>query len=212
VIKSNKLLIVTGPSCAGKSTLTNRILRGECQKLCNQLELGDPLNLQFILNWQFIHRKNIGSNKEQFIDWLMLHIAFNSTSKNITVKIYQELILGSEQVTVLTLCPPADVVFWRAVERMKNDLQIQKLMKGRKLLRLGKKLIKLLINMQQHWNQDNMLVGYEKWFSFLEEVGIERSWLINCISSNVDEAIPFSFESYMLLVNNKHIARATPGL
>ena len=202
MIKSNKLLIVTGPSCAGKSTLIDRILRGECQKLCNQLELGNPLN------WQLIYGNNIGSNKEQFIDWLMLHIALSSTSKNNKFEILQELILGSEQVTVLTLCPPADVVFWRAVERVKNDLQIQKLMKGRDLLRLGSNLKKLW----RYRNQGNMLVGYERWFSFLEEVGIERSWLINCISSNVDEAIPFSFESYMLLVNNKHIAKATPGL
>ena len=202
MIKSNKLLIVTGPSCAGKSTLIDRILRGECQKLCNQLELGNPLN------WQLIYGNNIGSNKEQFIDWLMLHIALSSTSKNNKFEILQELILGSDQVTVLTLCPPADVVFWRAVERVKNDLQIQKLMKGRDLLRLGSNLKKLW----HYRNQGNMLVGYERWFSFLEEVGIERSWLINCISSNVDEAIPFSFESYMLLVNNKHIAKATPGL
>ena len=202
MIKSNKLLIVTGPSCAGKSTLIYRILRGECQKLCNQLELGNPLN------WQLIIGANLDSNKEQFIDRLMFDICINTTSKNNKFEIFQELILRSEQVTVLTLCPPADVVFWRMVERMKNDLQIQYLMKGRDLLRLANKLKKLW----HYRNQGNMLVGYERWFSFLEEVGIERSWLINCISSNVDEAIPFSFESYMLLVNNKHIAKATPGL
>lgn len=211
MIKSNKLLIVTGPACAGKSTLIDRILRGECQKLCNQLELGDPLN------WQLIHGQNIGSNKEQFIDLLILHKALNSTSKNNKFEICQELILGSEQVTVLTLCPPSDVVFLRMVERIKkNVLQIQKLMKRKNLLRtgkkIGKKLIKKFKKLWHYRNQGNMLVSYERWFSFLEEVGIERSWLINCISSNVDEAIPFSFESYMLLVNNKHIAKATPGL
>ena len=199
MIRSNKLLIVAGLSCAGKSTLINRILRGECQKLCNQLELGDPLN------WQLIHGiKNIGSNKEQFIDCLMLHIPLNSISKNIKFEIIQELILGSEQVTVLTLCPPSDVVFLRMVERIKNDLQIQKLMKGRNLLRLGKKLIKKFKRLWHYWNKDNMLVGYEKWFSFLEEVGIERSWLINCTSPNVDEAIPFNFKSNLLLVKGKH--------
>jgi len=203
VIKSNKLLIVTGPSCAGKSTLIYRILRGECQKLCNQLELGNPLNWQLIIGGNL---GNLDSNKGQFIDRLMFHKVINTTSKNNKFEIFQELILRSEQVTVLTLCPPADVVFWRMVERMKNDLQIQYLMKGR--LRLVNKLKKLW----HYRNQGNMLVGYERWFSFLEEVGIERSWLINCISSNVDEAIPFSFESYMLLVNNKHIAKATPGL
>ena len=206
MIRSNKLLIVAGLSCAGKSTLINRILRGECQKLCNQLELGDPLN------WQLIHGiKNIGSNKEQFIDWLMLHIPINSISKNNKFEIIQELILGSEQVTVLTLCPPSDVVFLRMVERIKNYLQIQKLMKRRNLLRPGKRLIKKLKKLWHYWNQDNMLVGYEnmlvgyeKWFSFLEEVGIERLWLINCTSPNVDEAIPFSFKSYLLLVKGKH--------
>ena len=199
MIKSNKLLIVTGPSNAGKSVLIDRILRGECQKLCNQLKLGNPSN------WQLIQGKNINRNKKQFIDYLILHKGFNSKSKNHNFKIVHEFIRRSEDVTVLTMCPPANIVFWRTIEEMKTntDLQIQNLMKLRNLRKLGKRLKKLW----HYCNQGNMLVGYERWFSYLEKNGIERSWLINCTSSNVDKAIPFSFESYMLLVKDKHMQK-----
>lgn len=65
--QTNKLILIAGPSCAGKSYLIERIQQGEIVPICNQLEINFPEQ------WQYYDFSDLKQVTESCINRVVIH-------------------------------------------------------------------------------------------------------------------------------------------
>ena len=102
------IVVVTGPTSAGKSTTCARLKRNEIPELAARLEMGDGSR------WTFVGAKGLGTLKEPVVENLLFHYDFLHTyMRNAQVPardVLLDVLDTAERVTFLTIWTPPEVL------------------------------------------------------------------------------------------------------
>ncbi len=167
----NQLIIVGGPSCAGKTFLIEKIKKGDCTRLCEQLGIGNPSS------WIYVGNEKLLEISKPIVERIVVHYDFYIEYIRINgFKYLHELISNSDSVIVLTLCVSSKILIQR------NTLRFIKLFAS--LLRKPKAYRKKIRQLRRTWNRQNtykdefsMLALYVKWFDALNEYSVTSYYL-----------------------------------
>lgn len=186
--QANKLIVIGGLSCAGKSHLIKKIQKKQCPNLSKQLGITTS-DL-----WTFAHANEIKNIAQQKIERLVVHYdAYKRMLEKNKLNDIHELILNSQDVTVLTLCVPPDILIKRV------NIRLVKLYMSLFFKPMENKISQQI---SWHWNKRKTYKNkftvyslYEKWFSNLEAYHIKNHLLLNYSQSNNNSA-QYDYKAY----------------
>jgi hypothetical protein len=116
MLSTDRLLLVAGPSCSGKSTLIQQLCAGELPRVVAQLRLGDPAA------WRCVLPQDVAALDGEQMERMILHYDFLRPWTGNGTPAYQEddvlrLAGTAAEVTLVTLWVPPDELRRRIVER-----------------------------------------------------------------------------------------------
>jgi len=78
----NQLIIIGGPSCAGKTFLIKKIRQGDCSRLCRQLGIVIPSS------WLYVEANQLARLCKKNIERLVVHYDFYTrySKKYVTIQ------------------------------------------------------------------------------------------------------------------------------
>ena len=96
-----RLIVIAGPTSAGKSTLIEDLERGQASQVAERLDMGDSST------WQYMDPQDFRKVEDLEMDRVVLHLDFLSRLKwdieDYRRMPYMELFGGAERINVLTL-------------------------------------------------------------------------------------------------------------
>ncbi len=192
MFQTNRLIIVGGPSAAGKSTLITMIQQSRLPTLCDQLGV-DPYTPPLCIEARKLPEIRLSS-----VEQLIIHYDFIRQSLPEGEYAYlSRLINASNCVVVLTLCTSPDMFTQRISSRIKNAW-ISLLLKPKpytaKMLLLLRKRVKLFRN------PPDILALYDDWSAYIDKCGVSNHLILDSSNTNITTAKPYSrFEVERLL-------------
>jgi hypothetical protein len=185
VLQTKELIIIGGPSCAGKSFLIKRIRRGVCPGICEQLGIGVPSS------WRYVSASKLPHIDQSTDERLIVHYDFFShQSQEDGFKYLHELISNSDRATVLTLCTSPEILAWRV--RLKILTKF-----GRSLFHLRARKKKAHSSLRLYRKRKIYMDGYSvrtlygKWFSFLDKYMMEDNLVLDSSKPDMRFAHPY---------------------
>ncbi len=168
-VNSNQLIIIGGPSCAGKSFLIKRIQKGLYPGLCRQIELSNPSTCRYV---NAINLKGIElSSRER----LVVHYDFyTQQSKENEFNYLADLIDKFDRINVITIKVTRSILIKRNNSRIiKTSLEYIIILlslrrKDRKRSALQNKLRRLWKKRNAYKNNQVELL-YKKWFRYFNQ-------------------------------------------
>ncbi len=185
MFKTNKLIIIGGPSCAGKSFLIKKIRQGECFLLSKQLDITIPSS------WLYVEARQLKHIQQPIIEKLVVHYDFFAQySQKSGFNYLHKLISNSDSVTILTLCVSSKILIQR------NTLKLIKLFYS--FLYNHKAYREKQQKLHRQWEvrktyKDGFSVFslYEKWFNFFNECRVTSHWVLDYSRTNIMVAHPY---------------------
>ncbi|MDJ0903088.1 MAG: hypothetical protein QNJ55_30250 [Xenococcus sp. MO_188.B8] len=174
---TNQLIVIGGPSCAGKTFLLNRIQQADFPHLRKQLGLDNPSS------WLYVGAMNLPYIDQPIVERLVVHYDFYTHySQENEFKYLRELMSNSHTKTILTLSVSPELLRRRVTVRIIK--RFFPLLFNRKFKRLGQ----LLNQEKTYLDSSNVLDLYEKWFDFFEQCSGVNHWLLDSSKSNITVA------------------------
>ena len=191
----NQLIVIGGPSCAGKTFLIEQIQQGSCPDLCKQLGITDPTE------WTYIQADGLVNIQQSVVDRLVIHYDFYTqySQTNNRYNHLFELVDHSKEVTVLTLYVPQKTLLQRNIVRFidifktlihsifsrtdnsSNSAKIQK--------------IKRLWKKQKAYKKGISQLLYEEWFKLLSQTSLKKHWVLD-FEKSPDTMIGWDISSF----------------
>jgi len=176
----NKLIIISGTGCSGKSSLLKKIFKGECPELCKQLDLDDPCM------WQYKQAYELADAHSEIIDRLIVHYDyFSHHSSRCKFKYLNELINNSKSVIVLTLYVPHKILIQRITSRIIKRsvwLIIRFLIPYKDNVKVSKRrflsICKLYRKRKIYKDGYSLFELHKMWFNFVDEYDIMSHWIL----------------------------------
>ena len=178
MVKIGQLIIVGGPSCAGKSTLMREIHEGACPDLCNKIDMTAPSS------WYYTSAIDLVKLREPMMERVIVHYdIFSHYFSKKKIGYISELINNSESVIVLTLYAPLRTFVRRVELRICKELMelftgclvqgcavfwtLRSAKDVREVLRSAKKSlrkVKWLLRVYKAYRRGYSVFLYKKWF------------------------------------------------
>lgn len=195
MFKINQLLIIAGPSYAGKTTLFKKMQQGDCPRLCEQLGMANPLS------WRRVACRKLAKIREPIIERLVVHydIYAHYSQKN-GFEILPELMTNADSVIVLTLYIPPKILIQRLNSRILVNLKslfCLSVYRKKRLRRVLRKFSKIFMRSWREWKKLNAykhgstIFLYERWFVFLSQNSLSAHWVLDHSKSNIMIAHPY---------------------
>ena len=178
MLKVGQLIIVAGPSCAGKTYLINKMARGGCPLLCQALGVDD------INQWRSGSFRFARLTDEKYIDKFILHLDLHSHfSVAKDNQILFDFIHSADAVTVLTLCSLPGVIKRRnALRWISFSMSVFSKPKDYRRM-LGRMYV--LVKRQKNNNDISFFMNiYGQWNSFIDAGSFPAYWLDSADLSN----------------------------
>lgn len=202
----NRLVVVAGPTCSGKSTFIKELLEGNHPIIADQMQIGQASA------WECVSANRLrASNRIRNIDRLILHYDFVTPwaagLQSIPHGETFRLLRSTEQVTFLTIwVNPEDLrkrIRLEMTEQQKKlnawgvnriimdtvaDTFSMGLKKWLKKTVAGKyKLAFLEARLTKHQRAESLyaeparlILHYDRWFDFCESYGAKAHWVLDC--------------------------------
>jgi len=183
---SKELIILGGPSCAGKTFLIKKIQLGQYPSLCSQLGILNPSS------WRYIAARKLKSIDLTYEDQLVVHYDFyTQQSKEDEFNNLTTLIANFDKISVVTIRAPRSTLIKR------NSLRI--IMLSLKyiflLLRLSSKKRRVIVLQKLHntraknsaYKNGVSELLYEKWFKYFSQLPEVKHYVLNTVGSNIVE-------------------------
>jgi len=170
--RTNHLVIIAGPPCAGKSTLLSRISEGLVPVLCEQLGLVDPLT------WNHVAGTNLHRIQESVIDRLVVHYDLLAQRTPDGWRHLPELIDGAGHVVILTLWTDSESLRRRNKVRLVDGVSAV----FRNPLGARQRLKRLRRIWRRHHvfrTNARVLQLYNNWFEFSSRYPVAAHWLFD---------------------------------
>ncbi len=199
MMKINKLIIIGGPSCAGKSFLMKKIQQGDCLILCEQLGIAIPSL------WLYVAANELKRIRQPIIERLVVHYSFFSyDSRENGFNYLHKLISSSNSVTILTLCVSHEILIKH------NTLKLIKLFnlllfKHKAYGERPQKLSKLWKIRKTYKDGVSVYPLYEKWFNFINKCRVSSHWVLDYSRSNNMVAHPYDADGVRVFTGVKEV-------
>ena len=201
--KIKQLVLVGGPSCAGKSFLIQKMRQKDYSCLREQLGIQNPST------WLYVAAGKLAFVEQPVIDQLVVHYDFNAQySQKNGFKYLRELINISNKVTVLTLYVPSDILIQRVNLRLIKVLKLWvrcNVFRGRNGSFNTRKKILLTWKKRRKYRQGMDVFLYSEWFDFFSQTNIALHWVLDfnradVAAARLHNAASFDLES----LSNRH--------
>jgi hypothetical protein len=181
MIHINRLVVLAGPGCVGKSFLIKRIQERSVPLLSEQLELGDPSL------WKYVQANRLHEVSESQIEQLLLHFSLFRQCYEKDKAL--EILHTSEEIIFLTLWATPDILLQRL-----NQRKTRLFLSFFKLVGFRSKLQRLrLKRIWQQWYTDlpELFFQYNKWFEFCDKYKKNKHWIVD-VTENVPKLVPLT--------------------
>lgn len=214
-MRIDRLLLVAGPSCAGKSTFIEDLSAGRLPRIAGQLELGDPGEWQCVL-WRDLPRLE-GTRLERVI----LHYDFLQSWSLRRTPVHAEdgtlrlLAAAAAEIASVTLWASPEVLHRRISQRRAtfarsllagkpwNSEQLRGMRRDaprkslrRVLLAIWRELNRLGVKRRLYGRQRELFTLYDGWIDFCRRSDPARQWLLDT-SQRTTELLPLSSWPYL---------------
>jgi len=171
VFKTNRLVIIGGPSSVGKSTLMEKMRDGIVPHLCEHLSIELPSSYLH-LNAGKLH--NVGLTS---IDRLVFHYdILGQYSPRDGFNYLPDMILRAHSVVILTLCVSQNTLINRTTSRLSKNF---KSFLWRPEIRRAKNLHKRWMKRKLYRNASKIITLYDEWSEFVESSGVTEHFILN---------------------------------
>ncbi len=165
----NRLLVIGGPTCSGKSFLIDRLREGRCPRLGAQLDYNEQDA------WLYIQGRELAGADLSNADRVLLHYDFRAQYRDGPGFMHLRELVGScPHVTMVTLCTPVPTMIHRMTRRI--------LKRGLVVLvgRAPYAPLRELCLVRKTFSDGRTVADlYEKWFAVLSELIIAEHWLVD---------------------------------
>ncbi len=185
MFKINHLVIISGPSGAGKTTLMEKLRRGEKPILCERLAISDPSVYKNIVV------QKLPTIAELPAERYILHYDLYAQYRKDGFARVVELIDWSEKITVLTLCASGKLLRRRNLLRIiQNFCTFQNYLQPRRQI----KRLRKYTGRQRRFFWDPVRLGqlYDDWFTLIADCGVEHHWLVDADDYGSETIYPYS--------------------
>lgn len=188
----NQLIIIGGPSCAGKTTLIKKIRKGTLPDLCEQIGITTPSL------WRYASAKDLIESRESLIERVVVHYdIYARYSQKKEFNYLSELVNNSDSVIILTLYVPPEIFVKRISSRihitLKSLLSLG-LYKGAGLLESWRRIMPQLKKRKEYKEGYSMFL-YKKWFIFFGQNGVTTHWILDSSKPNIAVADLYEIDS-----------------
>ena len=186
MLQTKQLIIIGGPSCAGKTFLINKIQQRYYPHLREQLGLAVPHS------WLYVNAKMLPNIREPIIKRLVVHYDFSnpSNTQRNRFNYLRELVSKSSSAIILTLCVPPKTLVRRMTLRLVKEYV--------SLLQKPKAYKKHTGHRRYFWKKRkmykdgfSMFALYERWFNDINELSVASHWILDFSKSNIVMAHPY---------------------
>ena len=190
----NQLIIIGGPSRAGKSFLIEKIQQGKCPHLCEQLGIMDPSS------WNYLHVNSLKKNQQPMLERLVVHYdSYAQYSQKNGFHYLSELVTNSNNVVVLTLHASPEILIQRSKSKLLKTLKSLFFLntgEGKCLFKVECRVrqwqkIKRFWKKQRAYQKGFSGLLYEKWFEFFRQNYVTAHWVLDSNQSNSRVAHPY---------------------
>ena len=189
-MQCERLIIVAGPTCAGKTSIIDGLQGGKFTSLPEALNIKSPTR------WKNFAAADLERYRGPGIDRLILHYDIVYRLRSITN--FEEdnaldMIETSNEIKIITLWATPEILIPRLKARqvrvIRESLISINLFKMYGALQRWRNISRLLYNL--HYKPDYLITVYNKWFDYCGKYEVESHWLINC-SENKPILLPLS--------------------
>jgi hypothetical protein len=191
MIKVRRLIVVGGPSCAGKTFLLKKIQRGRCSALQTLLEM------EKFLPWQYVQANRLHALDRPVIDRLIVHYDFCARhAQNRAPGNIHDLMRSADQTVLLTLHASHKILARRMTTRLLGELLIP-MAPGKKSRRISS----LYEKRKRYTKGTDIAALYRTWFERMGELTLHKHWILQTDRFPLPEAVPYSPETAQKLSN-----------
>lgn len=174
----NKLIIVGGPSAAGKTYLIKKMQKGKLPNLCKQIEVPSPLIFPDILVKDFPSLSNLN------IPGLIVHYDFCAQYSSGEYSHIFNLLKKSDNIIVLTLKTPLKTLIKRNIRRifilsLYSIILLKFSLKNSAIYKKTQNKILKKLEMHQKYSKGHDAFLYKEWDRVLRNFPINACWEIN---------------------------------
>lgn len=170
--RTKQLLLIAGPPSSGKTTLLERMHRGDVPALCEQLGLGDPGA------WTHVAATDLGRIQEPMIDRLVIHYDMLAQRTPHGFRHIPELLSGSARTVILTLMADSESLSRRTRTRLidavtavfRHPLELRP--RVRRVRRLWRRH-------RVYRSEASVRALYQRWFDLTSQYPIAAHWLFD---------------------------------
>ncbi len=187
MIQVNKLLVIAGPSCVGKSTLIERLQEGKLPTISRQLKIGDP-SLWTFAEWDFAETHGTAHTPTLEISQLVLHYNFlRVLRRDARRRTHEEdpalhILTTSRDITFVTLWSSPDVLALRVKSRFEIGTHTFRDFRTlrrtyHELRQQGFRYRTFLYRL--YGNKQKLLERYDAWFAFCLKYNSRAHWIVD---------------------------------
>ena len=165
--KLKQLIVIAGPAASGKTFLLNRIKKGLCPRLCNQMGIVNSAD------WHFTNDRDAPNALQVGFDKLIIHYDLYNQYNGEKVR---QLLQAADEITALTLCAPPHILAERNKHRILKNLRgWWQNRHNRKFHTV--KVLSLSERQIRNKRQPKVFAAYNDWFDLLQEFPAELYWI-----------------------------------
>jgi len=178
----DRLVIIAGPTCAGKSTLIEKLLKGGYPSFSEKLRLGNSSS------WKHFDASHLHNVQEPNIDQIILHYdilyrlrKYKKYENDKVIDIFKK----SKNIIIGTLWANNEILIQRLLLRKKKLIQLILLdLKTANIFGALKKIywVRHLFRPspdQIYMNPNRLSSLYSNWLKFCKRYAVEAHWIIN---------------------------------
>lgn len=179
-MQCDHLLVIAGPTCAGKTTLIDRLLEGNLPSFSETLQIERPSKCKAVT------AISMESYCETEIDSLILH--YDIVYRLRSIRHYREdnalsVISAAKKIIFVTLWASPEILVSRLKARRTQVIR-ESLISMRALRIYGAlhrwcNISSLLFKLNN--TSEYLESVYNNWFDYCEEIETDSHWLINCL-------------------------------
>ena len=170
-----RLILLGGPSCAGKSHLIDRIQRGECPPVCAAMGIDRPGD------WASMSAKKYFRNPFDRYPRLLLHYdCYGQSTADSGFYLLEETCIRFTDVCVLTLQTEADLLGQRTTTKLWNSRKAV-ITKPHRVRTIAARIERL--KKQRRHYADGAFVSrlYQAWFRAVDNLAAVRHWTVDTL-------------------------------
>jgi hypothetical protein len=182
-MQCDHLLVIAGPTCAGKTTLIDRFRAG------NLPSFSETLHIEHPSRWKAVTAIDMEIYSEPEVDHLILH--YDIVYRLRSIRHYREdhalsVLVAAKKINLITLWATPEILISRLKSRrtqvIRESLISMRPFRIYGALHRWRNISSLLFKLNN--TPEYIESVYDNWFDYCEEIETDSHWLINCLEKD----------------------------